>query len=216
MEISLSLLSADQGNLRGEVEKVKDVIDSLHFDIMDGHFVPEIGLGMGVVEALRSHFSFPFYVHLMVEEPEKYIDRFAEAGADVIYIHIESTPHISRVLERIKDKGLKGGVALNPATPIIFLEQIWELMDVLLLLTVNPGYGGQKLLPFTIGKIKKAKNTIMEKGLPIKIAVDGGINLATVKEVCEAGASIIVVGSYVFESENPLKAIKSLRGKMER
>lgn len=211
MEISVSLLSADQGDLRGEVKRIKDAIDSLHFDIMDGHFVPEIGLGVGVVEALRSDFSLPFYVHLMVEEPEKYINRFAKAGADVIYVHLESSPHILRALEKIKDNGLKAGVALNPATPISLLEEIWEMMDVLLVMTVNPGYGGQRLLPFTIGKVRRARDIIEEKGLPIKIAVDGGIDLTNVREVHEAGASIIVVGSYVFQSEEPLKAIEALR-----
>lgn len=211
MEISLSLLSADQGDLRGEVNRVKDAVDSLHFDIMDGHFVPEIGLGIGVVEALRNHFSFPFYVHLMVEEPEKYINRFVKAGADVIYVHIESTPHLTRALEKIRDKGLKAGVALNPATPLSLLEEIWEMMDVLLIMTVNPGYGGQKLLPFTIGKVRKARDIIKERGLSLKIAVDGGIDHTNVREIWEAGASIIVVGSYVFQSDEPLKAIDVLR-----
>lgn len=211
MEISASLLSADQGNLRGEVERIKEFVDSLHFDIMDGHFVPEIGLGMGVVKALRKHFSLPFYVHLMVEEPEKYVKELAKAGADVIYVHFESSPHITRALEKIKDKELKTGVAINPSTPIAFLEEIWEMMDVLLIMTVNPGYGGQKLLPFTIGKIKRAKKAIEERGLSAKIAVDGGIDLGTARKVCEAGASIIVVGSYIFQSKDPLKALELLR-----
>lgn len=211
MEICVSLLSADQSNLREEVEKIKSAIDSLHFDIMDGHFVPQIGLGIGVVESLRRHFSLPFYVHLMVENPEKYIDQLAKDGADVIYVHWESTPHITRVLDKIKDKGLKTGVALNPATPIILLEEIWDLIDVLLVMTVNPGYGGQQFLRFTLNKIRKAKTIIEEKGLSTKIAVDGGIDPSNAKEVYEAGASILVVGSYILQSEDPLKAIESLK-----
>lgn len=211
-EISASLLSADQGNLRGEVERIKDVVDSLHFDIMDGHFVPEIGLGMGVVEALREQFPFPFYVHLMVEEPEKYIDRFS--SADVIYIHWEASPHIARALDKIKEKGLRAGVALNPATPVSLLEEVWDMLDVLLIMTVNPGYAGQHILPFTLSKVRKARDIISAKGLPTKIAVDGGIDNKTVREVWEAGASIMVVGSYIFQSNDPLKAVQSLREKL--
>lgn len=216
IEISASLLSADQGNLRGEVERVKHVIDSLHFDIMDGHFVPEIGIGMGVVEALRRYFSLPFYVHLMVTEPEKYIRRLAEAGADGIYVHLESSPHILRALEKIKEKGLRAGVVLNPATPLSLLEELWDIMDVVLLMTVNPGYGGQKLLSFTLNKVRKARDILRERGLSIKIAVDGGIDITTVRGLWEAGASIMVVGSYIFESEDPVKAVKALREEVER
>jgi len=215
IELSASILSADQGNLRGEIEKIKTGIDSLHFDIMDGHFVPEISFGASLVESLRNYFPLPFYIHLMVEKPEKYINRFALAGADVIYIHLESTPHLHRALEKIKERELKAGVALNPATPLSSLEEIWDMIDVLLIMTVNPGYGGQELLPFTLKKVAKAKRIISQEGYTTKIAVDGGINDITAKQAKDAGASIFVVGSYVFRSEDPLKALIELREKLK-
>jgi ribulose-phosphate 3-epimerase len=211
IELSASILSADQGNLRGEIEKIKTGIDSLHFDIMDGHFVPEISFGASLVESLRNYFPLPFYIHLMVEKPEKYINRFALAGADVIYIHLESTPHLHRALEKIKERELKAGVALNPATPLSSLEEIWDMIDVLLIMTVNPGYGGQELLPFTLKKVAKAKRIISQEGYITKIAVDGGINDITAKQAKDAGASIFVVGSYIFQNEAPLKALIELR-----
>ncbi|MBC7329187.1 ribulose-phosphate 3-epimerase [bacterium] len=211
IELSASILSADQGDLRGEIEGIKTGIDSLHFDIMDGHFVPEISFGASLVESLRNYFSLPFYVHLMVEKPEKHIHRFALAGADAIYIHLESTPHLHRALEKIKEKELKAGVALNPATPLSSLEELWDMIDLLLIMTVNPGYGGQELLPFTLNKVAKAKRIISEGGYATKIAVDGGINNITAKQARDAGASILVVGSYIFQSEDPLKALIELR-----
>lgn len=214
-ELSVSLLSADQGNLRGEIERIKDTIDSLHIDVMDGHFVPEIGFGASVIESLRSHFSLPFYAHLMVEKPERHIGSFASAGVDAIFIHYESTPHIFRVLEKIRDKGVKAGIALNPATPLCLLEEIWEFIDILLIMTVNPGYGGQKLLPFTLKKIEKASKIISEKGLPVRISADGGININNIKKVRKAGASILVVGSYIFENDDPARAVKTLRKEIE-
>jgi ribulose-phosphate 3-epimerase len=215
IELSASILSAEQGNLRGQIEKVKTGIDSIHFDIMDGHFVPEISFGAGLVESLRNYFSLPFYIHLMVEKPERYINRFALAGADAIYIHLESTPHLHRALEKIKERELKAGVALNPATPLSSLEEIWDMIDVLLIMTVNPGYGGQELLPFTLKKVAKAKRIISQGGYATKIAVDGGINDITAKQAKDAGASIFVVGSYVFQSEDPLKALIELREKLK-
>jgi len=211
IELSASILSAEQGNLRGQIEKIKTGIDSIHFDIMDGHFVPEISFGAGLVESLRNYFSLPFYIHLMVEKPERYINRFALAGADAIYIHLESTPHLHRALEKIKEKELKAGVALNPATPLSSLEEIWDMIDVLLIMTVNPGYGGQELLPFTLKKVAKAKRIISQEGYATKIAVDGGINDITAKQAKDAGASVLVVGSYIFQSEDPLKALIELR-----
>jgi ribulose-phosphate 3-epimerase len=211
MELSASILCADQGNIRWQIERIKRGIDSLHFDIMDGHFVPEISFGAGLVESLRNYFSLPFYIHLMVEKPEKHINSFALAGADAIYIHLESTTHIHRTLEKIKEKELEAGVALNPATPLSLLEELWDMIDVLLVMTVNPGYGGQELLPFTLRKVVKARRKILEGGYRTKIAVDGGINNMTAKQAKDAGASILVVGSYIFQSEAPLKALLELR-----
>jgi ribulose-phosphate 3-epimerase len=215
IELSASILCADQGNLRGQIERIKTGIDSIHFDIMDGHFVPEISFGAGLVESLRSYFSLPFYIHLMVEKPEKHIDRFALAGGDAIYIHLESTLHLHGILEKIKEKELKVGVALNPATPLSSLEELWDMIDVLLIMTVNPGYGGQELLPFTLKKVAKAKSIISEGGYGTRIAVDGGINSITARQAKEAGASILVVGSYIFQSEDPLKALLELRESLE-
>ncbi|MGB9876546.1 MAG: ribulose-phosphate 3-epimerase [bacterium] len=211
IELSASILSADLGNLRGELEKIRHSIDSIHFDIMDGHFVPEISFGAGLVEALRGYFSLPFYVHLMVENPEKYLNTFALAGADAIYIHQESVPHLHRVLEKIKGKGIKAGVALNPATPLSLLEDLWDAIDVLLVMTVNPGFGGQELLPFTLRKVEKAKRLISEGEYHTRIAVDGGINDRTARMAKEAGASILVVGSYIFQNADPLEALSRLR-----
>jgi ribulose-phosphate 3-epimerase len=147
----------------------------------------------------------------MVEKPEKHINSFALAGADAIYIHLESTTHIHRTLEKIKEKELEAGVALNPATPLSLLEELWDMIDVLLVMTVNPGYGGQELLPFTLRKVVKARRKILEGGYRTKIAVDGGINNMTAKQAKDAGASILVVGSYIFQSESPLKALLELR-----
>lgn len=214
IEIAVSILSADWGNLRGEIAQIEDQIDALHFDIMDGHFVPDISFGVGLVEALRGHFTHPFYAHLMVNEPERFIEGLIRAGANAIYIHLESTPHLHRALDRIKEAGLSAGVALNPATPLHLLEDIWEITDNLLIMSVNPGAGGQVFLPFILNKIKKARQIIEERRLPTKIAVDGGINLETSVSAVEAGASILVVGSYVFNGENPRENLRKLREKI--
>lgn len=214
IEIAVSILSADWGNLKEEIARIEDQIEALHFDIMDGHFVPEISFGAGLLEALRGHFPHPFYAHLMVNEPERFIGGLIRAGANAIYIHIESTPHLHRALNRIKEAGLSAGVALNPATPLHLLEDIWDITDNLLIMSVNPGAGGQVFLPFILNKIKKARQIIEERGLPTKIAVDGGINLETSTPVVEAGASILVVGSYVFNGENPRENLRKLREKI--
>ena len=173
----------------------------LHVDVMDGLFVPSISYGMPVLKAVRSHTDMFLDVHLMIEEPGRYIDDLAEVGADLITVHAEACKHLDRTIEAIKEKGLLAGVALNPATPLSAIEWILPKVDMVLIMSVNPGFGGQKLIPYTVEKVRALKKMIDEKGLKIDIEVDGGVNLENVTEVMDAGANIIVAGSAVFKGD---------------
>jgi ribulose-phosphate 3-epimerase len=213
VKIAPSILSADLAHLAKQVEEAEAAgADYIHVDVMDGHFVPNITVGPLVVKALRRVTSLPLDVHLMVEKPEQFLEDFSNAGADIITVHWEACPHIHRSLEKIKRMGKKAGVSINPATPVWVLEEILGEVDLILAMTVNPGFGGQKLIPSTLSKVEKLKRMLSEKGLAPEIEVDGGINEETAPAAVRAGAQILVAGAAVFESPWGIReAIKRIR-----
>ena len=203
IKIAPSILSADFSDLKEQIGLIEQGgADLVHLDIMDGHFVPNITFGAPVIKKLRKVTKIPFDVHLMIKNPENYIKDFVDAGADIITVHEESTIHLHRVIQQIKSYGVKAAVALNPSTPLESLEYVIDDLDMVLIMTVNPGFGGQSFIPQTKEKIKKLKKMIEEKGLEIDIQVDGGIKLDNIKEVVECGANIIVAGSAIFDAED--------------
>ena len=200
--LSPSILSADY-TILGEQIKTMDEAGAqyVHIDVMDGQFVPSISIGLPVIKTIRKCTDRIFDVHLMIEEPIRYIDEFAEAGADIITVHAESCKHLDRTIDAIKEKGIIAGVALNPATPLSAIEYVLPKVDMVLVMTVNPGFGGQKLIPYTVDKVRDLRELVKKSGNKIDIEVDGGINLSNVQEVMDAGANIIVAGSAVFNGD---------------
>ncbi|MBX6422471.1 ribulose-phosphate 3-epimerase [Thermosulfurimonas sp. F29] len=210
--IAPSILSANFAHLSREVRAVELAgADVLHLDVMDGHFVPNITFGPAVVAALRPQSRLVFDVHLMIEEPDRYLEDFARAGADWISVHAEACRHLHRTITRIKDLGKKAGVALNPATPLSAVEWILPDLDFVLIMSVNPGFGGQKFIPQITEKIRRLSRMIAEAGVPVKIQVDGGIAPETAGKVVAAGAEILVAGSAVFDRGDYASAIQDLR-----
>ena len=204
-----SILGADFKRLGEQVQEVgRAGAPYIHLDIMDGTFVPSISFGMPLIESLRSCTNKTFDVHMMVEEPGRYVDDMKKAGADLICVHQEACTHLDRTINQIKEAGLMTGVALNPATPVSTLSCILEQVDMVLIMSVNPGFGGQKFIPYTLGKIRELRNLCNEKGLATRIQVDGGISPANVRDVIEAGADVIVAGSAVFKG-NPTENVKT-------
>ncbi|WP_125140450.1 ribulose-phosphate 3-epimerase [Clostridium transplantifaecale] len=197
-----SILGADFKRLGEQVQEVDRAgAPYIHLDIMDGAFVPSISFGMPVIESLRSCTDKVFDVHMMVEEPGRYVDAMKKAGADLICVHQEACIHLDRTINQIKEAGLLAGVALNPATPVSTLNCILDQVDMVLIMSVNPGFGGQKFIPYTLDKIRELRNLCNEKGLSTRIQVDGGISPSNVREVIEAGADVIVAGSAVFKGD---------------
>lgn len=212
IKLSPSILSADFANLGSDVEKVEKAgADYLHIDIMDGHFVPNITIGPLVVKALRKKNKLTFDVHLMIESPDDYIGAFANAGADIICVHAEACRHLHRTIQFIKESGARAAVALNPATPLECLDYVLEDLDMVLLMTVNPGFGGQKFIPSSLNKISNLKKIIDERKPGIDIEVDGGIKLSNLQQVIDAGANVIVAGSAIFDSDNVEEAVRSFK-----
>ncbi len=215
--IAPSLLSADFGRLADEIAAVQDAgADLLHVDVMDGRFVPNITIGPPVVAAVRKAARLPLDVHLMIVEPEKFLDAFAGAGADVITVHAEATPHLQRAVARIRELGKKAGVALNPSTSLSAVEWVLADVDMVLLMTVNPGFGGQAYLPAMTGKIELLRSQLGRARLPVDIEVDGGIKADTVAEAVRAGANVIVSGSGIFGTKNYARTVAEMRKNVAR
>ncbi|HIG31966.1 MAG TPA: ribulose-phosphate 3-epimerase [Flavobacteriales bacterium] len=211
-KIAPSILAADFGNLQRDCEMVNNSqADWFHIDVMDGHFVPNISYGMPVIQAIKKHATKPLDVHLMIEKPERYIEEFAKVGADIITVHYESTIHLHRTLTQIEDTGCKAGVVLNLTTPVSVLEDILPRCYMVLLMSINPGFGGQKFEEITYQKVRKLRTMANEKGLNTHIEIDGGVSTANARKLLDAGADVLVAGSFVFKSGNPTQTIADLK-----
>jgi ribulose-phosphate 3-epimerase len=210
--IAPSLLAADFANLQAACEMInKSEADWFHLDVMDGMFVPNISFGMPVIEAIKKHAKKTLDVHLMIEKPERYIDEFKRVGADVLTVHYEASTHLHRTLQAIAGVGMKTGVALNPHTPVSVLEPVLEMIDVVCLMSVNPGFGGQKFIEGTYKKVADLKHMIREKGVSTLIEIDGGVTLSNAKALVDAGADVLVAGSFVFNATHPENTISELK-----
>ena len=216
VKLAPSILSADFGRLGEQVaEATRAGADYIHVDVMDGHFVPQITIGAPVVAAVRKWTDLPLDVHLMIEAPERQIDQFAQAGANIITVHIETCPHIHQVVQAIKELGVKVGVSISPETPVTAVSEILPSLDLVLVMTVNPGFGGQPFIESTLDKIARLRAELDEKGLAAELEVDGGINAEVAPRVVKAGARVLVAGAAVFNSEQTVnEALKKLRASL--
>jgi ribulose-phosphate 3-epimerase len=211
-QIAPSILAADFANLQKEVEMLNaSAADYIHVDIMDGVFVPNISFGIPVTEAIHRHATKPLDVHLMIVNPELYVEDFVKAGASIVTVHVEACTHLHRTLQEIKRLGVAAGVALNPHTPIELLTEVLEEIDLVCVMSVNPGFGGQKFIEHSYAKVANLKNLILKKGAKTQIEVDGGVSEQNAKRLVEAGADILVAGSFVFKAPDPIAAIASLK-----
>jgi ribulose-phosphate 3-epimerase len=211
IKISPSILSADFSRLADEIKAAEEAgAHMLHIDVMDGRFVPNITIGPSVVESLRKVTKLPLDVHLMIDDPDRYLSDFISAGADILTVHLEAAVHLHRSIQSIKERSIKAGVSINPATPVWTLEEIIHDVDMVLLMSVNPGFGGQEFIPYTLNKLKKLKTMITDSGLPVLIEVDGGVRPDNVKEVADAGADILVMGSAFFRSGDYKATMKEI------
>ncbi|WP_188205761.1 ribulose-phosphate 3-epimerase [Alkalibacillus aidingensis] len=211
VKIAPSILSANFAELANEIKTVEQDADYIHVDVMDGHFVPNITIGPLIVEALRPVTDLPLDVHLMIENPEDYVSDFAKAGANIISVHQEACPHLHRVIQKIRNEGVKPGVVINPGTPVSLIEPVLEDVDLVLVMTVNPGFGGQSFIESTVSKIEQLAQLREEKGLNYEIEVDGGVKEGTAKTCVNAGADVLVAGSAVFNQADRPLAIQKIR-----
>ncbi len=210
--IAPSVLSCDFANIQRDVEMINaSNADWFHVDVMDGVFVPNISFGFPVIKAIKKHAKKPLDVHLMIVEPDQYIEEFAKSGADVLTVHYEACPHLHRTIQAIKAAGMKAGVALSPHTPVALLEDVIEELDLVLIMSVNPGFGGQSFIENACKKVAQTKSLIEKSGSQAKIEVDGGVNLDTGARLIKAGADVLVAGSFVFKSDNPTTIIDALK-----
>jgi len=215
--IAPSILSADFSKLGAEIKSVEDAgADWIHVDVMDGHFVPNITIGPLIVEAARRSTSLPLDVHLMIENPERYIVDFAKAGADLISVQVEACVHLNRTIQMIKESGLRAGVVLNPSTPLSAIDWVLEDVDFIMIMSVNPGFGGQKFIPNSLDKIRTLRKMLQDRGLEALIEIDGGVNEKTIKDISEAGVDVFVAGSAIFKSTNYQKTISKFRGLIDK
>lgn len=211
--ISPSVLSCDFANIQRDVEMINaSSADWFHIDVMDGVFVPNISFGFPVISAIKKHATKPLDVHIMIANPDQYIEDFKNVGTDILTVHYEACTHLHRSVQAIKAAGMKAGVALNPHTPVDLLKDIIADLDLVLIMSVNPGFGGQKFIKNAILKVEQAKNLIHRYGSRALVEVDGGVNMETGKELVEAGADVLVAGSFVFNSPNPTQTIAALKG----
>ena len=217
IKISPSILSADFTCLADQVREAEEAgVDYIHVDVMDGHFVPNITIGPLVVKALRPITKLPLDVHLMIENPELYIEDFSKAGADIITVHQEATPHLHRTIQQIRDLGIKAGVSINPSTSVRTLDEIISVVDLILVMSVNPGFGGQSYIHSCTNKIRKVREMLDDQGVSADLEVDGGVNVDTVNEVISAGANAFVAGSAIFNDKNSIaENVSALRAKIK-
>ena len=218
VKLAPSILSADFSRLGEQVdEAARAGADYIHVDVMDGCFVPQITIGAPVVAAIRRWTSLPLDVHLMIERPERQIEQFAQAGADIITVHLETCPHLHRVVQLVKGLGVKVGVALNPATPLAMLDEILPELDLVLVMTVNPGFGGQAFIEGMLGKIARLRSELDQRGLAVELEVDGGISVATAARAVQAGARVLVAGAAVFNAESTVRqALDRIRASLDQ
>lgn len=209
--ISASLLAADFCNLSGELQRVSTT-DLLHLDVMDGNYVPNLSFGLPVIQAVRRCSNLPLDIHLMIERPERYLGDFAQVQPEIITVHYEAVTHLQRTLGAIKDLGIKAGVALNPHTPLHGLEYVLDDLDLVLIMTVNPGYGGQRFIPAMVEKVRRCRDLIGQR--PVELQVDGGVSLETIGALVQAGATNFVAGSAIFQAKNPQDYMAQMRSVM--
>lgn len=216
VKLAPSILSADFSDLLNDIKKVEEAgVEYLHVDIMDGHFVPNISFGPLVLNSISRKTSLVKDVHLMIENPDKYVEEFVKAGADIIVVHKEACPHIHRTIQNIKSFGVKAGVSINPGSSLHEIEEILEYVDMVLIMSVNPGFGGQSFIESSLDKIKRLRKMISERGLNVDIEVDGGVKLDNVKAVVDAGANVIVAGSAIFNTEDYKITVAKFREAIE-
>lgn len=212
IKIAPSILSADFARLRDEIQRVEQDADWLHVDVMDGHFVPNLTIGPPVVRSIKKYTKLPLDVHLMMTNPDDFISLFAESGANSLTVHVETCPHLHRTVQEIKKRGMSAGISLNPATSLALLDETLAEVDMILIMTVNPGFGGQAFIPASLSKIRRLREQLTARALSrVEIEVDGGISAANIRQVADAGATVFVAGSAVFDAPDPAEMIRKMK-----